>query len=225
MKIILDTANTEEIKKIIDKYPVKGITTNPSILSKAKKELKELFIELKEIVKDKYEIHVQTTEKEANLILKEALELKEYFKEKFFIKIPVTEEGMKAVRLCKENNINVTVTAIFTPVQALIAAEAGADYVAPYVNRIDNITGNGTEVVDEIVKIFKNYNYKTEVLAASFKNTQQILECALSGCQAITIGTDILENALSHPYTTKSLEDFDKDWNNSFGDKKVVEFL
>lgn len=225
MKIILDTANTEEIKRIIDKYPIRGITTNPTILSKAKKELNELFIELKEIVKDKYEIHVQTTEKEANLILKEALELKEYFKEKFFIKIPATEQGMKAVRLCKENDINVTVTAIFTPVQALIAAEAGADYVAPYVNRIDNIGGNGTDVVEKIVKIFKNYDYKTEVLAASFKNTQQILECALSGCQAITIGTDILEHALAHPYTTKSLDDFDSDWNNRFVEKKVVEFL
>ncbi len=225
MKIILDTANTEDIRKAIDKFPIKGITTNPTILSKSKKELDELFIELKEIVKDKYEIHVQTTEKEASLILKEALKLKEYFKEKFFVKIPATEEGMKAVRLCKENGVNVTVTAIFTPVQALIAAEAGADYVAPYVNRIDNISGNGTSVVDEIVKIFKNYNYKTEVLAASFKNTQQILECALSGCQAITIGVDILENALSHPYTTKSLEDFNKDWNNRFGNKKVVEYL
>lgn len=225
MKIILDTANTEDIRKAIDKFPIKGITTNPTILSKSKKELDELFIELKEIVKDKYEIHVQTTEKEASLILKEALKLKEYFKEKFFVKIPATEEGIKAVRLCKENGVNVTVTAIFTPVQALIAAEAGADYVAPYVNRIDNISGNGTSVVDEIVKIFKNYNYKTEVLAASFKNTQQILECALSGCQAITIGVDILENALSHPYTTKSLEDFNKDWNNRFGNKKVVEYL
>ena len=139
----------------------------------------------------------------------------------FYIKIPIGEEGLKATMLLKKLGIGVTMTAIFTPAQALMAAMAGADFVAPYVNRLDSIMGDGVRVVSEIVEQFELYGIETRVLAASFKNAEQVHKCALVGCHSVTVTADIMKNLSSHPMTDAAIEGFDRDWRSVYGDKKI----
>ena len=226
MKIILDTAKIEDIKKVKEFFPsLLGVTTNPSILAKESEDLSKTLKELKEVCSDELEIHVQTTESEAEKMLEEAKALKAFFGENFHMKLPMTEDGIKAIKLLSDAGIKTTVTTIFSPNQALLAAECGATYVAPYVNRLDNITADGVTAVEGISEIFNNFDYKTKILGASFKNVQQIYEVALVGCDVVTITPDLLYTIIRHPYTEKSLVDFEKDWKNKYGDKKVIDFL
>ena len=121
-------------------------------------------------------------------------------------------------------DIGVTITAVFTPAQALIAAKAGADFVAPYVNRLDNILGDGINVVEEIVHQLSKYNMDCQVIAASFKNVEQVHKCATAGCHSATVTRDVLENIVSHPMTDISIEGFEKDWASVYGDKTILDF-
>ena len=126
--------------------------------------------------------------------------------------------------MLKEIGIGVTMTAIFTPAQALIAAKAGASFVAPYVNRLDNILGDGVRVVEDIVTQFDFYGLDCQVLAASFKNAQQVHECALSGCHTVTIAPEIFKSIISHPMTDAAIMGFEKDWKNVYGEKTILDF-
>lgn len=223
VKILIDSSNVEEIRRIHDYYKISGLTTNPTILSKDNKELKERFLEIKDFVQNELEIHIQTTEKIAEKILQEAKKLKEFFGDNFYIKIPVTKEGLKAVRLCKENEIKVTVTAVLSTLQVLAACEAGANYVAPYVNRMENIGNDSNIVLEEMENICSKY--ETEILAASFKNQKQFKDTLLVGVGAITVQPQLLEESIWHPYTDKSILDFENDWEEKFSDKKVIDFI
>ena len=147
MLYILDTADLEAIKHCNEFYPLAGVTTNPSIIAKEKTDFWKLVKEIRSIIGEEKMLHVQTTQKKAEKIVEEAKLLKEELKGDFYVKIPIGEEGLKATMELKKLGIGVTMTAIFTPAQALIAAMAGASFVAPYVNRLDNILGDGTEVV------------------------------------------------------------------------------
>lgn len=222
-KILIDSANIEKAKELISYYNISGITTNPSILAKGAKNLFEKLKEIKEVFKEDLEIHIQTTEKSCEKIVLEAEKLKKYFGDNFFIKIPINKEGLKAAKECKSKNIKVTMTAIFTPLQVLAASKLGVDYVAPYVNRIDNIGGDSTKILEEMQKIVSNYD--TKILAASFKNQNQIKDAVLVGAYALTISPELIEESIWHPYTDKSIAQFEEDWQKTFGDSKVVEYL
>ena len=124
----------------------------------------------------------------------------------------------------KKLGIGVTMTAIFTPAQALMAAKAGADFVAPYVNRLDNILGDGTEVVAEIVNQLELYQLPCQVLAASFKNAEQVHKCASVGCHTVTVTADVLKTLISHPMTDAAIAGFERDWSGAYGDKKILDF-
>ncbi|MCQ2456555.1 MAG: fructose-6-phosphate aldolase, partial [Clostridia bacterium] len=143
----------------------------------------------------------------------------------FYIKIPITEEGLKAIRLCKAEGIGVTTTAIFTQQQALMAARAGADFVAPYINRLDNIVSDGVHVVEEIVEIFKTQNIKTKVLAASFKTVEQVHKISLTGAQSVTIAPDLFNMLIYHPLTMYAIDAVESDWENVYGKKTIPELL
>lgn len=224
MIYILDTADLNAIKHCNEFYPLAGVTTNPSIIAKANTDFWKLVGDIREIIgKDKM-LHVQTTQTEASKIVEEAKLLKEKIGGDFYIKIPIGEEGLKATMLLKEIGINVTMTAIFTPTQALMAAVAGAAFVAPYVNRLDNIIGDGTNVVAEIVEQLELYGLDTKVLAASFKNAEQVHKCALAGCHSVTVTDDILKSLISHPMTDAAVCGFDRDWKSVYGDKKITDF-
>ena len=223
MKILIDSADVEKSKEISKYREITGITTNPTILSKVEGDIKNILKELKEFTYSKYEIHIQTTESEVEGILSEARVLRKFFGETFYIKIPVTKAGLEAIKLCSREGIKVTATAILSPMQALAAAMNGASYVAPYVNRMENVGQDATETISVISDLL--IDYPTEILAASFKNIKQIQEVLLQGAEAATISPELIEISVWHPYTDKSVLDFEIDWKNKFGNKKIVDMI
>ena len=220
-KILIDSADIKKAREIEKYYTIAGITTNPTILSKIEGSLEDKLKELKEFTYGKYEVHVQTTESEVEKIVEEAKKLRDYFGESFYIKIPVTKSGLEAMKLCSKEDIRVTATAILTPMQALAAAKNGANYVAPYVNRMENVGQDAKEAILEISNLL--IDYPTEILAASFKNVKQVQDILRCGAEAVTIAPEIIEASIWHPYTDKSVFDFEKDWGNRFGDKNIVD--
>ena len=220
-KILIDSADIKKAREIERYYTIAGITTNPTILSKIEGSLEDKLKELKEFTYGKYEVHIQTTESEVEKIVEEAKKLRDYFGESFYIKIPVTKSGLEAIKLCSKEDIRVTATAILTPMQTLAAAKNGANYVAPYVNRMENVGQDAKEAILEISNLL--IDYPTEILAASFKNVKQVQDILRCGAEAVTIAPEIIEASIWHPYTDKSVFDFEKDWGNRFGDKKIVD--
>lgn len=220
-KILIDSADIKKAREIEKYYTIAGITTNPTILSKIEGSLEDKLKELKEFTYGKYEVHIQTTESEVEKIVEEAKKLRDYFGESFYIKIPVTKAGLEAIKLCSKENIRVTATAILTAMQVLAAAKNGANYVAPYVNRMENVGQDAKEAILEISNLL--IDYPTEILAASFKNVKQVQDILRCGAEAATIAPEIIEASIWHPYTDKSVFDFEKDWENRFGDKKIVD--
>lgn len=224
MIYILDTADIEAIRHCNEFYPLAGVTTNPSIISKENTDFWKLVKKIRSIIGEEKMLHVQTVQTKADKIVEEAKLMKKELGGELFVKIPIGEEGLKATMELKKLGIGVTMTAIFTPAQALIAAKAGASFVAPYVNRLDNIIGDGTEVVAQIVELFDNYNIDCKVLAASFKNAEQVHKCALYGCHSVTVSADIMKTLISHPMTDAAIVGFEKDWKRVYGDKTILDF-
>ncbi len=224
MKYLMDGGNLEEIRHCNEFYPLAGVTTNPTLVSKEKKDFWTLIKEIRDIIGPDKMLHVQTVQKKAEKIVEEAKLLKEKIGGNVYVKIPICEESLKATMMLKKIGVGVTMTAIFSPAQALIAAMAGADYVAPYVNRLDNITEDGTRVVAEIVEQFKLYGLDCKVLAASFKTVEQVHRCSLAGCHTVTISANIFKSIISHPMTDVATKGFDKDWKKQYGDKSILDF-
>ncbi|MBC8571145.1 transaldolase family protein [Zongyangia hominis] len=225
MKILLDTANLAEIEEIIQYYPIDGFTTNPTILSRDSSDVPATLRRLMEISGGKMEIHVQVTAAESEGMLAQAKALDKFVGKGFHIKIPVTPEGIRAMTLCKKAGIRVTATSIFTPMQALLAAKAGADYVAPYVNSIDNMQCDGPGVVSEILTLFENFGYPTKMLAAGFDSVSQVLGVALAGAHTVTVTASIMHKLLFHPHTDLAVGNFAADWKAKFGAQSVSDLL
>ena len=222
MLYIIDTANIEDIKRCIDFFPIDGVTTNPTIISKEHTDFLALIREIRAVIGEKSMFHIQVTGNTYDEMIAEARKLREYVGGNFYVKIPICEHGLKATMKLKEEGFNVTMTAIFTQQQALIAAKAGADFVAPYVNRLDNIVSDGVQVVTEIVEMFKKQNISCGVLAASFKTVEQIHKIAMSGCQAVTISSELFDSLMYHPMTTQAIYNFNKDWHSVYGEKTIL---
>lgn len=222
MIYILDTANLQEIKRAYEFYPMEGVTTNPSIISKEKGDFIKILKNIREIIGNDSMLHAQVLSLKAEDMIEEAKYIAEQVGGNIYIKIPVTPEGIKAIKILSKEGYKITATAIFTAQQALIAAKAGAYFVAPYVNRIDNISGNGVEVVGEIIELLEFNNLNTKVLAASFKNVQQVNDVALRGCQSVTVGSDIMDKLIEHPLTELSVKQFINDWENVYNKITVL---
>lgn len=225
MIYILDTADLNAIRHANEYYPIDGVTTNPSIIAKEKTDLATLLKSIRDIIGSDKMLHVQTTANKAEHMVLEAQKIKALVGGNFYLKVPIGEEGLKATPMLKKIGIKITMTAIFTQPQALLAAKAGANFVAPYVNRIDNITGDGVKVVSDIVKAFDNYGLDCKVLAASFKNVQQVYDVSLCGCHSVTVQPEILSSLISHPLTDIAVAQFDADWNHCYNGKKVGQML
>ena len=221
MLYLLDSANTEEIKKIFDIFPMAGVTTNPSIITKEKRPFFELLKEIRSIIGDKM-LHAQVLGTTTEEIIKDAERIRKEVEGPLYVKIPVSDAGYKAMRILKKEGYGVTATAIYTPQQALLAANCGADFTAPYVNRIDNISGMGVSVVQMITELFELHDLETRVLAASFKNVQQVHEVALAGAESVTVSSDIMWKLAEHPLTDMSVEQFTKDWETLYGKGKCA---
>ena len=226
MIYIIDTADLDAIRHCNEFYPISGVTTNPSIVSKEKRDFYEIMSDIREIIGEDKMLHIQTVQKTAEGMVKEAELLRDKIGGNLYIKIPIGEEGLKATMEIKKKDIcSVTMTAVFTPAQALMAAESGADFVAPYVNRLDTILGDGVKVVSDIVEVFKAQNVTNcKVLAASFKNAEQVHKCAISGCHSVTINADIFKQLIAHPMTDAAVAGFDKDWKGTYGENTILDF-
>ncbi|MDQ0149868.1 fructose-6-phosphate aldolase [Eubacterium multiforme] len=222
MIYMLDTANLNAIRKAFDIYPITGVTTNPTIISKENRDFIGLLKEIRKIIGEDTMLHAQVIGKSAENMIKEAKYLNETIGGNFYVKIPVTKEGIKAIRVLSKEGINITATAIFTAQQALMAAVSGAKFVAPYVNRIDNISGNGVEVVKDIIEELKLYNLDCKVLAASFKNVQQVQDLSRNGVHSVTVNPDIMDKMLEHPLTDWSVDQFINDWEKVYGEGKLT---
>ena len=222
MQYILDTANIEELRTGFELYPVEGVTTNPTIIARENKPFFEILRSIRQVIGEDAMLYVQVLGDTAEKIMKEAHSLQDVIGGNLAIKVPVFPEGLKAIRLLKAEGFTILATAILTANQALMAAKAGADFVAPYVNRIDNISGNGVQTVADMVTMFKNFNLPTKVIAASFKNAQQVHDVAIVGGHAVTVPYDILKAVASHPLTDNSLAQFKADWEQVYGEGKVI---
>lgn len=216
MRFLLDTADLSAIRRLAEFYPLEGVTTNPTILAREGGNLRRLLYEIRETIGD-LELHVQVTEESYADMLREAEAILSFLGENTFIKVPVTENGLRAIEELAQRKVAVTATAILTPGQAILAAEAGAAYVAPYVGRCTRNGGDGIKLVKQIDELFAYGECRTAILAASFKTVDEVLQVALSGAEAATVSPELLEMILAHPVTDSSVEGFKADWDRAFG--------
>ena len=223
MKLLIDDANVEVIKKIYEYYPIDGVTTNPSILAKSGRPPYEVLKEIRRIIGQEAQLHVQVIARQAEGMVADAARIRSELGAGTYIKVPAIEEGFKAMKELAAQGANVTATAIYTPMQAYLAAKCGAKYAAPYVNRIDNMGYNGIQVAKEIHDIFKNNNYTTEILAASFKNSQQVLELCQYGAGAATVAGDIILALVKNAAITAAVDDFITDFEKLTGQGRTMQ--
>ena len=210
MKFFIDTANVAEIKEAHSMGMVDGVTTNPSLIAKEGRDFVEIIQEICGIVDGP--ISAEVIALDAPGMIAEARDLAKIHKN-IVVKIPMTVDGLKAVRVLSEEGIRTNVTLIFSPLQALMAAKAGATYVSPFVGRLDDLSQDGMVLVEQVVDIFDNYGYETEVIVASVRNPIHVLESALMGAHIATIPFNVLGKLASHPMTDKGIRSFLDDWN------------
>ena len=222
MKLIIDYANLEKIKEMYMYYTVDGVTTNPSILAKENRNPYEVLKEIREFIGAEGELHVQVISKIAEDMVEEADKIRQELGDNTYIKVPVTKEGLKAIKILAKKGVNVTATAIYTQMQGYLAGKAGAKYAAPYVNRIDNLGANGVKVAKDIHDIYVKNNIETEVIAASFKNSQQVLELAKYGIGAATIAPDVMNGLIKLDAVTCAVDAFIKDFESVCGENATM---
>ena len=209
MKFFIDTANIQEIKEGIMLGMVDGVTTNPSLVAKEKKGFDKVIRDILDVVDGPVNLEVISLDAEG--MIREGRKLVK-LGSNVVVKVPMTEEGLKATRIFANEGIRINQTLVFSPLQALMAAKAGAAYVSPFVGRLDDIAHDGMEIVDQIITIFDNYGYDTEVIVASVRHPRHVLEAALMGADIATIPFKVIAQLAKHPLTDKGIEAFLADW-------------
>jgi len=209
MKFFIDTANIEEIKKAVALGMVDGVTTNPSLIAKEKRPFEDLLLEICDLVDGP--VNGEVISLDAEGMVEEGRKLAAYHAN-IVVKIPMTTEGLKAVKILSSENIKTNVTLIFSSTQALMAAKAGASYVSPFVGRLDDISQVGMDLVSDIMNIYGNYGYETEVIVASIRNPVHVVEAALIGADISTIPFKVIDQLAKHPLTDIGMEKFLADW-------------
>jgi len=214
MKFFIDTANIDEIKEAHSMGMVDGVTTNPTLIAKEGRDFEEIIKEICEIVDGPISAEVISVETEG--MLNEARRLSKIH-DNIVVKIPMTVDGLKATRRLTEEGIKTNVTLVFSPLQALMAAKAGATYVSPFIGRLDDVSQEGLLLVEHIVEIYSNYAFDTEIIVASVRNPLHVLDSALIGADIATIPFNVLGKLAAHPLTEKGLKAFLDDWNKAKG--------
>ncbi len=209
MKFFIDTANIEEIREGLKLGMVDGVTTNPSLVAKEKRGFDDLIREILTIVEGPVSLEVISLE--AGGMLEEGRKLAK-LGDQVVVKVPMTTEGLKVTRIFAGEGIRVNQTLVFSPLQALMAAKAGAAYVSPFAGRLDDISHDGMEIVEQIIAIFDNYDFDTEVIVASVRHPRHVLEAALMGADIATIPFKVIAQLAHHPLTDKGIEMFLADW-------------
>lgn len=210
MKIFLDTASIESIRRYNDMGILDGVTTNPSLLSKEKGDPRQIMNEIVQIIKGPVSLEVIGTDYE--VMIEEAHRLKKYG-QNVVVKVPMIPAGLRAVKSLKQDGISTNVTLVFSSNQAILAAKAGASYISPFIGRLDDNGQDGINVIREIKQIFSNYEFETEILVASVRHPLHVIEAGKCGADIVTVPPDILQKMLAHPLTDKGLSSFISDWN------------
>jgi transaldolase len=217
MKFFIDTASIDEIREAASLGILDGVTTNPSLVAKEGKDFRKLLDEILEIVDGPVSAEVIATDYEG--ILKEAREYASIHKN-IVVKVPLIKEGLKAVKTLSDENIKTNVTLCFSPTQALLAAKAGATYISPFIGRLDDISTNGMELIEQIVQIYRNYAFETQVLVASVRHPLHVVEAALIGADICTIPFAVINKLFNHPLTDNGLDKFLSDWKKLTDNQK-----
>ncbi|EHD8684716.1 fructose-6-phosphate aldolase [Escherichia coli] len=229
MELYLDTANVAEVERLARIFPIAGVTTNPSIIAASKESIWEVLPRLQKAIGDEGILFAQTMSRDAQGMVEEAKRLRDaqgMVEEAkrlrdaipgIVVKIPVTSEGLAAIKILKKEGITTLGTAVYSAAQGLLAALAGAKYVAPYVNRVDAQGGDGIRTVQELQALLEMHAPESMVLAASFKTPRQALDCLLAGCESITLPLDVAQQMLNTPAVESAIEKFEHDWNAAFG--------
>ncbi len=213
MKFFIDTANLDEIREANELGMIDGVTTNPSLVAKEGDiDFKERIAAICDMVKG--DVSAEVTALDTEGMLREGRELAK-IAPNVVVKCPLTLDGLKATRVFREEGTKVNVTLCFSAAQALLAAKAGASYISPFIGRLDDIGQNGMQLIEEIVQIYGNYGFETEVLAASIRHPMHIVDCALAGADVATIPFKVIQQLALHPLTDKGLEGFLSDWKKS----------
>ena len=216
MKFFVDTANVEDIKKANDMGVICGVTTNPSLIAKEGRDFNEVIKEITSIVDGPISGEVKATTVDAEGMIKEGREIAAIHPN-MVVKIPMTVEGLKAVKVLSSEGIKTNVTLIFSANQAILAANAGATYVSPFLGRLDDISQPGIELIRQISEIFDIYGYDTEIIAASIRNPIHVTDCALAGADIATIPYKVIEQMTKHPLTDQGIEKFQADYRAVLG--------
>ena len=217
MKFFIDTANVDDIRKANDMGVICGVTTNPSLIAKEGRDFNEVIKEITSIVDGPISGEVKATTVDAEGMIKEGREIAKIHPN-MVVKIPMTVEGLKATKVLSSEGIKTNVTLIFSANQALLAAEAGATYVSPFLGRLDDISQPGIDLIRTIAAIFDIYGYSTEIIAASVRNPIHVTDCALAGADIATVPDAVIENMTKHPLTDQGLAKFQADYKAVFGE-------
>lgn len=222
MKLCIDDANVEKIRRIYEFYPVDGVSTNPSILAKSGRNPYDVLKEIRSIIGDDGELFVQATSLKAEGMVEEAHRIVRELGKTTLVKIPCVPEGFKAMKQLHEEGIRFIGTAIYTPMQGFLAAKCGAEYVAPYVNRIDNMGFDGVQVSKDIHDAIQGSGYGCGLLAASFKNSQQVLELTKYGVKAVTLAPEVIENLVKNAAIDTAIDQFTSDFQGLVGEGRTM---
>ncbi len=209
MDFFLDTADVKEIKQAVEWGLIDGVTTNPSLIAKTGRKLDEVVDDIVKLVDGP--ISVEVISLEAKGMISEGLKLAKIH-ENIVIKVPMTLDGLQACKALAEEGIGVNMTLVFTPMQALLAAKAGALFVSPFVGRLDDVSTDGMKMVEDIITIYQNYDYETEVLVASVRHPMHVYQAAMMGADVVTIPFSVYKQLVAHPLTDKGIERFLEDW-------------
>ena len=210
MKFFIDTANPGEIRKAYEMGVIDGVTTNPSLISKENRDFESLIKEICEIILG-LPISLEVLSLNSDGMIEEARKLSKRGKN-IVVKIPMTSEGLKAIKVLASEGIKTNTTLVFSPTQALLAAKAGTTYVSPFIGRLDDISQTGMDLVEQIMTIFDNYDFQSQVIVSSIRHPIHVLEAALIGADVATIPYKVIEQLVKHPLTDIGIERFLEDW-------------
>ncbi|MBA8198616.1 fructose-6-phosphate aldolase [Citrobacter sp. C348] len=216
MELYLDTSDVDAVKTLARIFPLAGVTTNPSIVAAGRKALEVLLPELHDAIGGQGRLFAQVMATTAEGMVSDAHKLRAMIPD-IVVKVPVTAEGLAAIKLLKKEGIPTLGTAVYSAAQGLLAALAGAEYIAPYVNRVDAQGGDGIQTVVDLQNLLKMHAPHAKVLAASFKTPRQALDCLLAGCEAITLPLDVAQQLISSPAVDAAMAKFAHDWQSAFG--------
>lgn len=220
MKLVLDTANLDEIKNYLTYLPVHGVTTNPSILAKEKNiNVINHLNDIRELIGSNRSLHVQVIGTTYDDILDDAYKILSQIADDVFIKVPVTKEGLKAIQTLKRDNVNITATAVYSKIQAFLAMDSGVDYIAPYVNRMMNLDSNPYDLISSVSSKIEKLNKPTKLLGASFKSIDQVIQATEAGSHYVTVGSEVINSFTLDNNVKSAVQKFEADWNSAFNSK------